>query len=83
MEGFGDDEFGSPVGEAFGVAGGEVAELFESGEAPLDHVAIAVGVGFEVRWAAAAGAFGVASGDLVRALGTGERDLPRPQCSTG
>ena len=54
----GDDEFGSPVGEAFGVAGGEVAELLEPGEASLDHVAVAVDVGIEVGWAATGGAFG-------------------------
>jgi hypothetical protein len=43
----GDDEFGAPVGEAFGVAGGEVAELFEPSEAAFDDVAVAVGVGVE------------------------------------
>lgn len=31
----GDDAFGAPVDEAFGVAGGEFAELFGPGEASL------------------------------------------------
>jgi hypothetical protein len=35
---------GSVVVEAFGVAGGEVAETFEPVEAELDHVAVAIGV---------------------------------------
>lgn len=75
--------FGSPVGEAFGVAGGEVAELFESGEASLDHVAMAVDLRIEVRWAASGGSFGLPAGDLVGALGAGESDPTGPQRGAG
>lgn len=79
----GDDEFGAPVGEAFGVAGGEVAELFEAGEAALDDVAVTVDLGVEVRWATASSTLGLTACDLVDPLRCGERDPALPQRSAG
>lgn len=79
----GDDEFGSPVGEPFGVTGSEVAELFETSEASLDHIAVPVDLGIEVSWTPTNGALGQAASDLVRTLRTGEPDLASTQGHTG
>jgi uncharacterized protein YndB with AHSA1/START domain len=48
----GDGEFGAVVGGAFGVAGGQIAELFESVEAAFDDVAVPVAVDIEAGWPA-------------------------------
>lgn len=43
----GDGGFGVVVGEAFGVAGGEVSELFEFVEVAFDQVAVPLDIGVE------------------------------------
>src|SRR5215207_4153702 len=55
----GDDQDGPVVGGSFGVAGGQGAELLESGEAAFDDVAPGVDVAIAGRWAAAGRAFGL------------------------
>jgi hypothetical protein len=49
----GEDEGGPVVGGAFGVAGGQGAELLESGEAAFNDVASGVDVLVEGGWATA------------------------------
>ena len=58
------------VGGAFGVAGGQVAPVFDPVEAAFDDVALLVGLRVEVRWSPAVAAFGgrVARGDLTPGL---------------
>ena len=78
-----EDEAGAVDGGAFGVAGGQVTPLLEPAEAPFHDVALLVGDLVEVRWPAAAGAFGGAAGDLVGALGDGVADAAAAQGRAG
>ena len=70
----GNDDFGSVVGDAFGVAGGEATELFQAVEAAFDDVALLVDGGVEARWPAAGWTSGLAAGDLVGPFRAGEAD---------
>jgi hypothetical protein len=72
----GDDDFGSVVGDAFDVAGGETAELFEPPEAAFDDVAAPVDLLVET---AAAPSASFPGGELVPAFGDGVRDSTSAQ----
>src|SRR5688572_29792397 len=79
----GDDQDGAVVGGAFGVAGGQGAELLEPGEAALDDVAAGIDLPVEGRWAAAGRALGLAPVGLVGAFGAGEGDAAGAQRGPG
>lgn len=61
------------------VAGGDAAELLEAADAALHHVAAAVQVAVELRWAAATPAFGGPLGSLSAALGDDVPHAAPPQ----